>query len=94
MGANLQVFATQQMLRRMGFQPVVINYIDPLKLQAFDKIVPSKQVEEHENFANRFLNLSPALYSGTEIADYCVNSLDAIVVGSELAGTRSSPWRR
>lgn len=90
-GANLQTLATQEMLRKLGCEPVIVNYIDEPKLAAFEKLVPASQIAEHDAFANRYYALSPELTTTKSVAEYCRDCLDAVAVGSDAVFRLATP---
>lgn len=91
-GANLQTLATQEMLRKLGHEPVIINYVDREKASAFERMVPPAQIEEHERFARRYYNLSAELNSTDALADFCREDLDAVVCGSDAVFRMGTPF--
>lgn len=91
-GANLQTLATQEMLRKLGHEPVIVNYVDEAKLAAFEKLVPDAQIAEHDAFADLYYNLSPALTSTEAVADYCRENLDGVVTGSDAVFRLATPY--
>ncbi|WAT17571.1 polysaccharide pyruvyl transferase family protein [Aurantiacibacter sp. MUD11] len=91
-GANLQTLATQEMLRKLGYEPVIVNYLDEAKLAAFEKMVPANQIAEHDKFAERYYTLSPALTSVEAVADYCREELDGVVTGSDAVFRLATPY--
>jgi len=91
-GANLQTLATQEMLRTLGHDPVVVNYLDEAKLASFAKLVPPEQVAQHEAFADRYYTLSPALTSVEAVADYVRGELDGVVSGSDAVFRLATPY--
>ena len=92
-GANLQTLATQEMLCKLGYKPVIVNYMDEAKLAAFEKFVPAKQIAEHEKFAERYYRLSPVLTSLQQVAEYCRESLDGVVTGSDAVFRLVAPYQ-
>lgn len=92
-GANLQTLATQEMLRKLGHQPVVINYADENKLKAFDKLVIPEQVAIHENFSNNYYVLSPKLTTINQVSEYCQEELDGVLVGSDAVFRLATPYQ-
>lgn len=91
-GANLQTLATQEMLRTLGYDPVVVNYLDEAKLATFDKLVPPEQVAQHQAFADRYYTLSPALRSVEEVGEYVREELDGVVSGSDAVFRLATPY--
>jgi len=91
-GANLQTLATQEMLRKLGHEPVVVNYVDEAKLASFAKLVPPEQIAQHEAFADRYYNLSPELTSVDAVANYVRGELDGIVSGSDAVFRLATPY--
>ncbi|MEM6696380.1 MAG: polysaccharide pyruvyl transferase family protein [Pseudomonadota bacterium] len=90
-GANLQTLASQELLRRAGFDPVVINYVDRAKLDAFRSLVPPEQIAMHEAFAARYYTLSPKISDPQEVAAYCRDTLDGVISGSDAVFRLRAP---
>ncbi|MGB0440769.1 MAG: hypothetical protein ACPGFC_11805, partial [Paracoccaceae bacterium] len=91
-GANLQTLATQEMLRKLGYDPVIVNYIDQAKLDAFEKMIPPAQIAAHDAFSDRYYTLSEPLTSTDQVADYCRSSLDGVVSGSDAVFRLATPY--
>ncbi|MFB0612671.1 polysaccharide pyruvyl transferase family protein [Aurantiacibacter poecillastricola] len=91
-GANLQTLATQEMLRKLGQEPVVVNFVDKAKLESFAKLVSPEQVAEHEAFAKRYYNLSPELNTVEAVGDYVRGELDGVVSGSDAVFRMATPY--
>lgn len=53
-GANLQTLATQEMLRKLGHEPVIVNNVDEAKLAAFEKMV--SVIRDHGDQAETLTN--------------------------------------
>ncbi|WP_338242929.1 polysaccharide pyruvyl transferase family protein [Aurantiacibacter hainanensis] len=92
-GANLQTLATQEMLRTLGYEPVVVNYVDEAKLASFAKLVPPEQVARHDAFADRYYDLSPPLLTVDAVADYVRQNLDGVVSGSDAVFRLATPYQ-
>ncbi len=95
-GAQLQTLATQEMLRKLGYEPVVVNYLDKAKLEALANMRSAEQFAEHERFADTYYNLSPPLETTEDVGEYCRNELDGVVSGSDAVfrlGTPYQPYR-
>ena len=82
-GANLQALAVQSILRAKGHDTVFVNYQDPKKIKEYRKSVPPQQVAEHESFFDRYFFESPILHNSQEVMEYCIDSLDCLIVGSD-----------
>jgi hypothetical protein len=82
-GANLQALAMQSALRKLGVNPVVVDYRDPKKLEAYRELTPAPQADAHEEFLSNRLELSPRLSTESEVRQYCCDSLDLLIVGSD-----------
>ncbi|MEM7316121.1 MAG: polysaccharide pyruvyl transferase family protein [Planctomycetota bacterium] len=82
-GANLQALATQNALKSLGVEPVIVNYRDPNKVAHYRKITDPAQAEMHESFCREYLNESEVLTNSDEIEQFCNDSLDAVLVGSD-----------
>jgi len=82
-GANLQALAVQELLKRRGCSPVIIDYRDPEKTEMYRQAVRPEQAEMHETFIREYLNTSPRFCSDDEVREYCRRELDAVFVGSD-----------
>lgn len=82
-GANLQVLATQSALLRTGVTPIVLNYRFPSRVIAYKNMIDPQQAQQHDNFLKNYLNLSPLLQTRQEVGEYCMDTLDAVIVGSD-----------
>lgn len=92
MGANLQTLATQEMVRHLGHEPVVVNYVDVPKRDAFAKLVKPEQIAEHEKFAGRYYNLGPEITDADKVGDYVREELDGVVSGSDAVFRLMTPY--
>lgn len=91
-GANLQTLATQEMLRKLGHEPVVVNYVDVPKRDAFARLVKDEQIAEHEKFADRYYNLGPEMTDADLVGDYVREELDGVVSGSDAVFRLMAPY--
>lgn len=91
-GANLQTLATQELLRKLGHQPVVVNYVDVPKRDAFARLVKDEQIAEHERFSERYYQLGPEITDAARVADYVREELDGVVSGSDAVFRLMTPW--
>ena len=91
-GANLQTLAIQEILKRRGCCPVVIDYRDPWKMEMYRSKVSPAQAETHERFIEKYLNTSPRLCCDKEVREYCNDELDVIFVGSDQVFHLISRW--
>ena len=82
-GANLQTLATQAALVDKGASPIVINYREPAKTEAYRQTIIAEQAEKHEAFINKYLRLSPLLTNEKDVKAFCIDALDAVLVGSD-----------
>jgi hypothetical protein len=82
-GANLQTLATQSALEKKGITPFVIDYRDEKKMEVFRHSTLPGQAEAHEQFIKRHLRLSPRFTRPEEVEQFCLDSLDAVLVGSD-----------
>ena len=83
-GANLQALSTSLALKRMGHQPVIIDY----KVREIDKLYESKtsseQISQHDQFVESYLNTSDACYSTEDVIKVAKKeNLDAVLSGSD-----------
>ncbi|RIV85886.1 polysaccharide pyruvyl transferase family protein [Aurantiacibacter zhengii] len=91
-GANLQTLATQEMLRKLGYEPVVVDYLDKAKLDALAAMRSAEQFAEHEQFGNTYYTKSPPLETTAEVAEYCRTELDGVVSGSDAVFRLGTPY--
>lgn len=82
-GANLQALAIQSILRNKGTEPIFINYHEEEKAESYRTMVSSPQAQIHELFFNRYYSESPPLRNGKEIREFCFDTVDAVIVGSD-----------
>jgi len=82
-GANLQSLSVQEILRNRGYDPVIINYRNPLSVEMQRKQTRDVQADMHERFIRKYLNLSPEFSCEKEVRDYCNDEFDAVFVGSD-----------
>lgn len=83
-GANLQALSTSLALKRLGHNPVVIDY----KVREIEKLYASRtapeQVQKHNEFVKEHLNVSEPCFNGEEVkkaAEKC--GFDAVMSGSD-----------
>ena len=74
-GANLQALATQNCLRSMGHDPIIINYRPPKLVERYDKIVSAEQQAAHASFRDKHL-----------IESEVCNNLDDVIRAAEAGG--------
>ncbi|MDH7513863.1 MAG: polysaccharide pyruvyl transferase family protein [Clostridiales bacterium] len=82
-GANLQVLATQKALEKQNVTPIVVNYRSSAKYEFYQTTTSLEQAAVHESFIEKYLTLSPLLNSTIEVEEYCLDALDAVIVGSD-----------
>ena len=82
-GANLQALAMQNILRAKGALPVFVNYQEKWKTENYRRSVSSEQMQKHELFFNRYYDESPVFSNEKEVKEFCIEELDAIIVGSD-----------
>lgn len=82
-GANLQTLATQAALQAEGHDPVIINYREPRKVERYNDAVSPEQAAMHHDFCKRYLHQSQVLHNAGQVEEFCMDSLDAVVVGSD-----------
>lgn len=83
-GANLQAYATQQSLRKMGFEPIIIDYQIPELEEIYSKKVPSCQRNYLREFSQRHYSLSPKCRSMDELMAIAKDAgFYAVISGSD-----------
>lgn len=82
-GANLQTIAVQSALTAKGHSPVIVNYHDSQKMSEYRRTISPMQAKRHEDFFERYYNESPVLTNEREVQEFCSDSLDAVLVGSD-----------
>lgn len=82
-GANLQALALQGAVAKAGATPVIVNYQNTEKMETYRAITSPAQADQHEKFIARYLLLGPLLTSSREIEQFCFDTLDTIIVGSD-----------
>ena len=91
-GANLQTLSVQEMLRARGCCPIVIDYRDPWRTEMYHSRVSPTQVQVHEQFIAKYLNTSPRFSSNEEVQQYCNDTLDVVLVGSDQVFRLLPKW--
>lgn len=82
-GANLQALAMKNMIAAKGASPIIINFQEEWKIEAYKKTILSEQQKQHENFFNEYYQESAVLRTNEEVRDYCQRELDGVIVGSD-----------
>lgn len=83
-GANLQAYCTVRALKDLGCEPVMIDYRLKEISEFYSQRVDSRQLQEHENFVQKHLPLSPEIHVGDEVVDFAREAgLKAVVSGSD-----------
>jgi len=90
-GANLQTLAIQAAVEKAGAEPMVINYRDLAKMEAYRNITDPQQVSEHERFIATYLKTSEPLTTALQIEAVCRDELDVVLVGSDQVFRLISP---
>lgn len=83
-GAQLQALSTIGYLRRMGHEPVMLNWYAEDLEKMYSRRIPAQQVACHNSFAEQYLPLSAKCQKEEElIAEIDRLCLDGIVAGSD-----------
>ncbi|MCB2067837.1 MAG: polysaccharide pyruvyl transferase family protein [Erythrobacter sp.] len=82
-GANLQSLATYSALKKLGADPVILDYRDPAKVANIAHIIPPEQVPLHEIYMQEYMETSPRFDNEADLAQYCKDNLDVVLVGSD-----------
>jgi hypothetical protein len=84
-GANLQALSTFHFLKKMGHEPVVLNYRPYLKEEKEYRDIDPRQLLLHEECCDTFLKQSRVLRDKDEISAFCSEArFDAIIAGSDI----------
>lgn len=89
-GANLQAASTLHAFKCRGVDAKLINFRDPEKENYYKKIVHEEQRQAHERFFEERFSEGPALFTTSQLIDYCESQFDVIVVGSDAVFRVSS----
>lgn len=83
-GAQLQATSTVGFLKRMGHEPVVLNWY-PLDIEDMYAVrVPQEQVAIHKFYTNNYLPITRVCRTEKDLLNAIEqNNLDAIIVGSD-----------
>ncbi len=83
-GANLQAWATTLYLKKLGHNPVILDYYPDENRDVYRKMVPEIQWAAHDNFIEKALPLSPKLSNKRELIGYVESmQFNGIIVGSD-----------
>ena len=82
-GANLQSLATYSALKKLGADPVILDFRDPLKVANINRIISPEQVPLHEVYMQEYMETSPYFEDEALMAEWIKANCDAVVVGSD-----------
>ena len=87
-GANLQVYILSEIIKKLGHEPIVINYKSPDLIGFYKDRVPENQRLLHDKFISEKLSLTQESISEMELERIVKEeNFDGIIVGSD------SLWR-
>ncbi|MBE0652886.1 MAG: polysaccharide pyruvyl transferase family protein, partial [Bacteroidales bacterium] len=95
-GAQLQAYATVSGLKKLGFEPVVIDFVHTdLMTEYYGKEVSASQQEAHAQFVRDFLPITERCTTEAEITDVVdKHDIRNIIVGSDAVFLLTYPARR
>lgn len=83
-GAQLQATSTIGWLKRMGHEPVLLNWYPKDLEDMFSKRIPQEQVACHDSYTKNFLPITDICRTEDELINVINrHDLDAIIVGSD-----------
>jgi len=83
-GANLQAYATTLYLKKLGHNPIILDYYPDESREIYRKMVPEVQWSAHDNFIEKNLPLSPKLSNKSELSGYVESmQFNGIIVGAD-----------
>lgn len=83
-GANLQAYAATLYLKKLGHNPVVLDYYPDEGRDVYRKLVPEVQWAAHDNFIAKNLPLSPMFNNKSELIGYVESrQFNGIIVGAD-----------
>lgn len=83
-GANLQIYSTVGYLKRMGYNPIVINWVSEDLENNYDREVPTQQASIHKLFLKDNLPVTDLCRNELEIAKVIEKeNIEAVIVGSD-----------
>lgn len=83
-GANLQALATVSLLKKLGHEPIVINYRPKELIKKFEQSVSKEQIDIHQKFIDEFIPQTELCSTLKEVAS--INEkykFDVLVSGSD-----------
>ena len=91
-GANLQALSTLCYCKKNGIEAKIINWRPQDLTKHYEKITPPEQAAMHEDFFNKYYDLTDICHTDIEIADMIEKeSFDAVIIGSD-AVCRNFPF--
>ncbi|TSA27726.1 polysaccharide pyruvyl transferase family protein [bacterium] len=83
-GANLQALATFQNLLKLGHDVFFFDYRPSDKMKWYEQRVPKEQRNKHEDFANKYLNLTNICHNKDDLVlELLYYKPDGVIVGSD-----------
>lgn len=82
-GANLQSLATYSALKKLGADPVILDFRDQAKVDNINHIISPEQVPLHEVYMEEYMQTSPFFDNEEDLAAYCKENCDVVLVGSD-----------
>ncbi len=83
-GANLQATSTFLLLKKLGHQPIFLNYRPPKMEKRYHSLVSDEQHQQHADHHNRFYEQTDVLRNEDELAACCQDSdIDVVLAGSD-----------
>ena len=88
-GANLQTLSTFCYFKKVGHDPIIINWIPEDLERYYEKVVPAEQNDAFHRFAQeRYSNITRICRSSKDVANVIDgNMIDLVVVGSDAVLT-------
>ena len=83
-GAQLQATSTVGYLKRMGHEPIVLNWYPKDLEDMYANRVPKEQIEAHNAYTNKYLPITSICRTEEDLVNVIEqNNIDAIIVGSD-----------
>jgi hypothetical protein len=83
-GANLQAYTTTLYLKKLGHNPIILDYYTDEGRDVYRKMVPEIQWAAHDNFIEKNLPLSPKFKNKSELIEYVESmQFNGIIVGAD-----------
>lgn len=94
-GANLQTLSTVEILKKKGYEPIVINWI-PFDLEeSYKKNTPASQFQIHQEFVQKYLPISDLCRTDDDIVDLIERyNLEGVIIGSDAVVKIVPFWAR